>query len=160
VGLREGPGRGLLDRSRLDHAAAQLWFAADAALAFARAAQLKPGTLAGRDMTNHTWVCFDCRRVARRMHTPDAAVRCSSCGEACICLGTKVPVPPRTSVSAWRNLNERVRQTQISSQVRAEVVRVRQRHKIEKTIAELESHGLNASRTKQIRALRDELSRL
>lgn len=87
-------------------------------------------------------------------------VRCASCRERCLCLGTKIRVPRRTNVSAWRKLEEYVRRTRFSAARRASVVRVRRRHELERRIVALESRGPNASRAEQIRFLRKQLAEL
>jgi hypothetical protein len=64
------------------------------------------------------------------------------------------------TISLATELEEYVRRTRFSAALRASVVRVRQRHELERRIVALESRGLNASRTEQIRHLRRQLAEL
>jgi DNA-directed RNA polymerase subunit RPC12/RpoP len=55
---------------------------------------------------NGNWVCFECREAVRRptQHADD--VPCPACGQKCKYLGTQIPVPPKRSVKAWRELQD------------------------------------------------------
>jgi hypothetical protein len=108
-------------------------------------------------MSNATWVCFDCRQVVRRPTATDEVVRCPECSGRCQCLGRKIPVPPRSKVAAWKELREAVRLTRARYEERRTREAVRERHDIEKKIAEMERRPANASRDRLLRELRERL---
>lgn len=107
-------------------------------------------------MSQHKWVCFSCREVVRRSSN-DNNVRCSRCGKACECLGTRIPIPPKRQMKRWEALQQQV---QMSEQInranwsRWNVVRI---HELEKKIAQLERRKINPGTNSMLRKLRVEL---
>src|SRR5260370_30504354 len=101
-------------------------------------------------MGNGTWVCFDCRETVRRPTQHAKAVPCPCCGQTCTYLGTKIPVPPRRDVKIWRSLRESFRQSRVAAQQRAWVGRVRERHRLEREIAEIEAMPRNKGQARTI----------
>lgn len=60
-------------------------------------------------MTNATWVCFVCRQVVRSPTTPTRVVPRPHCRVSCVCLGRRIPVPPKSKLIAWRKLRDETR---------------------------------------------------
>ena len=108
-------------------------------------------------MTNASWVCFDCRRVVRRPTYPRTVVPCPVCGNACFCLGRKIPVPPKDKLAAWTSLRKDMQAMTIAWMLRREKEAVARRHEIEKQLRKLESLPTEQSRNHQIKKLREEL---
>lgn len=108
--------------------------------------------------SNHSHVCFDCRKTFRRPKTHAASVMCSECRGECVNLGYKIPMPPKDDKRAWRMLRES--QTVLRRE-RADVqfeAQVRAKHDLEKQILELKQQPENADRTKAIRQLEERLA--
>lgn len=110
-------------------------------------------------MSNHVWVCFDCRQSVRRpSHDPD--VRCPSCGAPCTRLGTKIEIPPKSKATRWKALRERFYRTSYAWASYQHRLRVRRTHELEREIARLsalpESEGLLA----RIRQLQSSLAEI
>lgn len=89
-------------------------------------------------MGNGNWVCFNCRETVRRPTPSSGQVLCPGCGRKCTYLGTKIAVPSKRSVKAWKQLREWLTVGNLAAQERAWTTRVRLRHKLEKEIAKLE----------------------
>lgn len=111
-------------------------------------------------MGNGTWVCFECREVVRRPTHHAEAVPCPVCGERCNYLGTKIQIPAKRSIKAWRDLRDWFREMSQISRERIQIDRVRQRHQMEREIAKLEALPSNEGRASMIRRLRRELGEL
>ena len=109
-------------------------------------------------MSNASWVCFDCRRVVRRPTYPRSVVPCPACGNACFCLGRKIPVPPRDKIAAWSSLRKEMQAMTIAWQLRRDREAVARRHEGERQLRELESRPSEPSRSRQIKKLREELA--
>lgn len=54
--------------------------------------------------SNANWICFDCRAAVREAKTSPRIPLCPSCGVECFDLGSKVAVPKRDKLAAWRKL--------------------------------------------------------
>lgn len=67
-------------------------------------------------------------------------------------------MPPQTKVSAWKDLREAVRLARARHEERRRREATRERHDIEKKIAEIERRPANASRDKLLRELRERLA--
>jgi DNA-directed RNA polymerase subunit RPC12/RpoP len=107
--------------------------------------------------SNHTYVCFKCRKTLRRPKTHSAPVICPECREECINLGYKIPIPPKEDDREWRALRESqlaLRREQIDSQFQAQV---RAKHDLEKRILALEQQPINIGRSGEIRKLKEQL---
>lgn len=111
-------------------------------------------------MGNATWVCFDCREAVRSTTHHAKAVPCPQCGRDCLCLGTKIRIPPRDDEKAWQTLRTSIREHRLVMLERLERMRVRRRHRLERQIDDLERRPDSEGRAKAIRLLRDELSSL
>lgn len=54
-------------------------------------------------MSNHNWVCFSCQTAVRKpQHLKQ--VPCQYCGAACVNLGYKIPIPPKSKPKLWVKL--------------------------------------------------------
>lgn len=111
-------------------------------------------------MSNHHWVCFQCREAVRRPGTADN-VRCPACGELCNSLGTKVPVPPKSELVVWKALETGyfARRRAWNALVRQKAVR--RKHDIEREILKIEGLPDNEGRRsllKQLKANLDSVS--
>ena len=109
-------------------------------------------------MGNATWVCFDCREAVRRPTHHTEAVPCPQCGRDCLCLGTKIRIPPRGDDKAWKELRVSIREGRFSALQLAENMRARRRHYLERKIADLESRPAKEGRAKTLKLLREELA--
>ncbi len=109
-------------------------------------------------MSNASWVCFDCRRVVRRPTYPRTVVPCPGCGNACFCLGRRIPVPRKDKVGAWRILRNEMRAMTMAWELRREKEGVARRHEIERQLRKLESLPTEPSRARQIKRLREGLA--
>ena len=113
-----------------------------------------------RRMSNSNWVCFDCREAVRRPTRRAEAVLCPQCGRDCVCLGTKIRIPPKNDRKSWRELSTCCREGRLAALERIERMRVRRRHRLERQIVELESRPANERQIKEIRILREQLATL
>ncbi len=64
-------------------------------------------------MSNHPWVCFDCRIVARRPSPATQFVNCATCGQPCMHLSPKIRVPRKRRVAEWEALRVWVQRLRI-----------------------------------------------
>jgi len=110
-------------------------------------------------MSNHNWVCFSCRLAVRRPSQAIAA-RCAACREQCVCLGHKIPIPPRTKLRQWRDLRNWVFRQRGEQLLRKERMRVRTTHAIEQEIVRFEATPGDLGRKGTIRRLRQDLAYL
>lgn len=111
-------------------------------------------------MGNATWVCFDCREAVRRPTHYAETVPCPQCGLDCVCLGTKIRIPPRGDEKAWKDLRVWLRGNRHAAAEQAERMRVLQRHSLEQQIADLEARPTNDGRTRALQQLRKQLESL
>src|SRR5688572_11623789 len=108
-------------------------------------------------MGDAAWVCFDCRESVRRPTHYKAGVPCPKCAQPCRCIGTKIPVPPKRDIRAWRELRESLDAQAIRFAEAQHRHRIRQRHSLEQEIGRLESRPQKAGRTKAVRLLKRRL---
>jgi hypothetical protein len=108
-------------------------------------------------MGNAAWVCFDCRECVRRPTHWKAEVPCPKCARICRCIGTKIPVPPKRDVKAWRELRESLDAQAIGLAEIQHRREIRQRHSLEQEIRRLESRPKNEGRAKAVRLLKRRL---
>ena len=109
--------------------------------------------------SNYNWVCFDCRIALRQPKVSEEIPLCPDCGRECFCLGYKVEIPRRDAVRAWRQLREESRRRYHAHQDRVNRWRVRRKHDLEKEIARMEAMEENKDRSRQIKKLKEELTR-
>lgn len=108
-------------------------------------------------MSNHTWVCFECRTAARRPGR-STAVRCPACGKACEDLGWKVAIPPREREREWERMRARfLRVARETEEARRETGARWVRH-LEGEIERLGALPANAGRSAAVRALKKRLA--
>ena len=119
-------------------------------------------------MCHGSWVCFACRKVIRRPtwrhvtwlrpwligSTEVGRVPCPTCGELCQFLGPTIEVPPRRDLKGWERLRNRVERLGADGAEAQEKRRVRETHKIERTVADLQSRPANKQRAKLIKKLK------
>lgn len=109
--------------------------------------------------SNCNWVCFECRTSRRQPKISGQIPACPDCGRECFCLGYKVEVPRRDAVREWRQLREECRKRLYARQDLQQQSNVRRQHDLEKEIARMEALGENKDRERQIRKLKEELTR-
>lgn len=109
-------------------------------------------------MSNSTWVCFDCRESVRRPTEYPGDVPCPQCGRACRCLGTRIRIPSRDDARAWYDLRVVIRDQRLAELEHSEPSRVRDRHHLERQIADIESRPSNEDRDRTLRQLRARLA--
>ena len=67
-------------------------------------------------MSNHYYVCFDCRTALRRPHVygrkKPFAPDCPECGQCCTFVTYKLAIPPKRHKYAWRQLQAVMQQYQ------------------------------------------------
>lgn len=67
-------------------------------------------------MSNHYYVCFECRTALRRPHTygrkKSPAPDCPECGRPCTFVTYKLAIPPKRHKYAWRQLQAVMQQYQ------------------------------------------------
>ena len=64
-------------------------------------------------MSNHYYVCFECRTALRRPHVygrRKPAPNCPECGQRCTFVTYKLAIPPKRHKYAWRQLQAVMRQ--------------------------------------------------
>src|SRR5215210_2095534 len=108
-------------------------------------------------MGNAAWLCFDCRESVRRPTHYKAEVPCPKCAQSCRCIGTKIPVPPKRDVRAWRELKASLDAQAIrfaESQYRRGI---RRRHSLEQQVKRLEARPKNEGRIRAVRLLKRRL---
>jgi hypothetical protein len=110
-------------------------------------------------MSNHAWVCFDCRAAVRRSGMAKD-VRCPRCAQACICLGYKVPIPPKTKVKAWSALRDWFYRYQRQRLLGSHQQRMNQVQQLERQMRELTAMPLKPGRSAMIAYLSRRLSRI
>lgn len=108
-------------------------------------------------MGNAAWVCFKCRESVRRPTHYTADVPCPKCGQRCRCIGTKIPVPAKRDVRAWRELRAGLDAQAVKVAEAEHRERVRRRHSLEQEIRRLESRPKNDGRGKAIGLLKRRL---
>lgn len=111
-------------------------------------------------MSNKKWVCFGCRIAVRRSQNDDAPVLCSECGNSCAYLGYKIPVPPKSKIREWEQLQTQINQKEKETTVARIKVLVRRKHDLEQEIARLEAMPRNEGRAKAVKLLRKKLEAL
>jgi hypothetical protein len=116
--------------------------------------------LTGDIVSNATWVCFDCRHSVRRPTFPRPEVTCPNCKQPCVCLGRKIPIPPKDKVAAWKKLWDDLQSQKLTAVLSSEKERVERRHYLEKRIVALEARVPNPGLQRQLTQLREELSSL
>jgi hypothetical protein len=110
-------------------------------------------------MANANWVCFDCQDSVRRPILAEA-VSCLQCGNGCRNLGTKICIPSKADNRSWKRLRESIREVTRTSNLRIEGARVRDRHRLERQIAELKSASKSKQRARMIEQLQERLALL
>lgn len=110
--------------------------------------------------SNENWVCFVCRTSRREPKTADRHPTCHDCGAECFCIGSKVEVPKHDAVKEWRELQAEWNRRVDAGREGRRLRRTREKHFLEKDIARMEALPLNKDRTRDIKALREELARL
>lgn len=110
-------------------------------------------------MSNHAWVCFDCRAAVRRSGL-SKDVRCPQCAQACVCLGYKVPIPPKVKVKAWAALRDWFYRYRRQRWLSTHQQRVQLVHNLERQRRELMAMPLKPGRTDMIAYLDRRLSRI
>ena len=67
-------------------------------------------------MSNHYYVCFECRTALRRPHVygrkKPPAPDCPECGQCCTFVTYKLAIPPKRHKYAWRQLQAVMQQYQ------------------------------------------------
>ena len=113
--------------------------------------------------TNANWVCFECRRIVRRMAAIRVQVTCPGCGQLCHNAGTKIRWPLQRRVKAWRRLQTSIQDASLVALARAERLRVAYLHRLEQNLATLVQRPFNEDRHQQInhsrQILREAMSR-
>ena len=105
--------------------------------------------------SNHNWICFRCRFVARQPKTVRVVPKCADCDADLYCLGYKVEVPRKINVRAWRRLGLDCRRRLLARSDRQEVRRVRLAHVAEREVVHLRALSLAKGKRKPIRRLKE-----
>jgi hypothetical protein len=84
-------------------------------------------------------------------------VRCPTCAEPCVCLGYKVPIPPKSKPKEWEQLNQDFYKRKREYLLKKEQQHVRLVHNLEQEITRLETMPDNAGRKESIKHLRKQL---
>ena len=111
-------------------------------------------------MSSYKYVCFDCRNYYRRDPNSGKGVKCSGCGNECVCIGVKIPIPPKNKIKLWDSLR-----VQLNDALRERVddkhkVNVAIKHALEKEIEKLEALPANSGRISLIKQLKGRLAAL
>lgn len=109
--------------------------------------------------SNYNWVCFECRKSRRQPKTSGQIPICPDCGRECFCLGYKVEVPRQDAIREWRLLLGECRRRIHARLDQQQLSNVRRQHLLEKEIARMEALGENKDRERQIKKLKEELTR-
>lgn len=110
--------------------------------------------------SNYNWVCFRCHFSTRQAKTSSRVPKCGECGGDCYCLGYKVEVPRKKDTDGWKRLRASCRQLEAARQDRNEIIRVQNKHWLEKEIIRLEAMEENRDRRRTIKSLQEELNDL
>src|SRR5262245_12937837 len=108
--------------------------------------------------SNHNFVCFDCRQSLRRSKLVAEPPRCPKCGNPCLSVGYKIPLPSKSDAKGWKALEG---EQQAAAHRRAESKRanlVRLGHELERQIADIEQRPANPERERLLRVLRQRLA--
>ena len=109
-------------------------------------------------MGTAAWICLNCRTAIRRNTMYTGEVPCPGCGEQCVYLGYKIPVPSKSKIREWSALREQLAREKNQRELAADAKVVRDRYTLEQEIARLEAMPINDGRTKAIRLLQRRLS--
>lgn len=107
-------------------------------------------------MSNYVWVCFDCQSAVRRPAlTRD--VTCATCQKACVCLGAKIAIPPKSKSKLWESLRQGFYLARVERRTAAEKRRIRRIHNLEQKITRLDSLPENPGRARAVTELKHKL---
>ena len=99
-------------------------------------------------MSNHNFVCFDCRLVIRENPYNRNIVSCPQCQKECVNIGYKIPVPSKNKKKEWARLEEQIIKENRLIAEKQTISKMRRKHEIEKEIIKLEnrpkSEGMNS----------------
>jgi DNA-directed RNA polymerase subunit RPC12/RpoP len=107
-------------------------------------------------MSNHKWVCFNCRETVRRPGNAEN-VRCPACAQPCENIGYKIPVPPKYKPKLWQSLRECREKAAQNNVANVDQISVRQIHDLEQEIARISAMPENAGRRSLIKSLTKQL---
>ncbi|MDR3353076.1 MAG: hypothetical protein LBO00_08800 [Zoogloeaceae bacterium] len=104
-------------------------------------------------MASDKWVCFACRVVVRRRlddlvssyNTPHE-VRCPVCGQRCVFLEKKIPIPPKSKVRQWEALRQQFNQADFPA--KWEEWKIWRIYWLEDNLRQLDNHKLRAEKQK------------
>lgn len=96
----------------------------------------------------------------RRSQGDTSDVLCPECGKQCSYIGYKIPVPPKSKVREWKQLQEQLRQEKSKTEIVKTQSLVRRKHELEREIVRLEAMSKNEGRTKAVKQLRKKLGAL
>ena len=110
-------------------------------------------------MSNRKYICFKCRTSVRREANAEREVKCPSCGDSTVNIGYKIPIPPKSKIKEWQNLEEQLKSESLSATAAEKALKTRRMHGIEKELEKLEALPENEGRKALIKKLKQELAR-
>ena len=108
-------------------------------------------------MSNRKFVCFSCRTAVRRDTNSVREVLCPECGAVATHVGYKVPLPAKTKVKEWVDLQQQIESHIASVTHELKLKHVQRIHALEKEVLKLESLPANEGRLSLIKRLKREL---
>ena len=108
-------------------------------------------------MRNCLWVCFACQGAVRRSATAKD-VRCSACGLACECLGTKIAIPAKSKPKEWESLRQAFYLARGKRLAARDQRRVQRIHQLEQEIVRLQAMPENPGRARAVAELQKKLA--
>jgi hypothetical protein len=108
-------------------------------------------------MSSTQWVCWDCRRIARRKRTTARPPRCSQCGGATEDVGMRLRLTVREDARGWREVRAQRRAARHAREAAQREALVRRRHTLEQRILALEAKPVTPARARTLRVLRRQL---
>ena len=111
-------------------------------------------------MSKRNFICFNCRIAVRTDPHLNNQVTCSQCGESCINLGYKIPVPPKNKPKEWDAIKKQLADEEIDFLEKRNKQRIQRKHEVEKEIKKLESKPENPGRKSLLKNLYQEKNQL
>ena len=109
-------------------------------------------------MSSHKYLCFDCLHAIKRDPWNKPKVICPLCGNECIHIGVRIPVPPKSKPKKWKALQLQLENEKADFIKSEEINNIARKHRLEKEIKKLEKLTPNKGRLSLIKSLKNQLN--